>query len=109
MIFGGILLVGLSLAQTAAAAIKGVVVAEVVIDISGNVSDARVVQSIPLLDDEALRAVRNWHFAPTMVNGQPRSGQDERQRKLHASGSIRTAAAVAFQKVRNPWLELLFL
>jgi len=67
---GGILLVGLSLAQTAAG-IKGVVVAEVVIDISGNVSDAKVVQSMPLLDDEALRAVRNWHFAPTMVNGPP--------------------------------------
>jgi len=37
----------------------------------GNVSDAKVVQSIPLLDDEALRAVRNGHFAPTMVNGPP--------------------------------------
>ena len=64
-------MVGLSLAQTAAAGIKGVVVAEVVIDISGNVSDAKVVQSMPLLDDEALRAVRNGHFAPTMVNGPP--------------------------------------
>ncbi|PYR29799.1 MAG: hypothetical protein DMF92_10650 [Acidobacteria bacterium] len=32
---------------------------------------ARVGQSIPLLDEEALRAVRNWHFAPTRVNGQP--------------------------------------
>jgi TonB family protein len=57
--------------EAQAAGIKGVVVAEVVIDPSGNVTDAKVVQSIPLLDDEALRAVRNWHFAPTMVNGQP--------------------------------------
>jgi TonB family protein len=40
-------------------------------DTSGNVSDAQVVQSKPLLEDEAFRAVRNWHFAPTMVNGQP--------------------------------------
>ena len=57
--------------EAQAAGVKGVVVAEVVIDRSGNVTDARVVQSIPLLDEEALRTVRNWHFAPTVVNGQP--------------------------------------
>ena len=26
---------------------------------------------IPLLDEEAVRAVRNWHHKPTVVNGQP--------------------------------------
>jgi TonB family protein len=57
--------------EAAAAGIRGVVVAEVVIDPSGNVTNTKVVQSIPLLDEEALRAVRNWHFAPTLVNGQP--------------------------------------
>ncbi len=57
--------------EAAAAGIEGVVVAQVVIDTEGKVTDAKVVQSIPLLDDEALRAVRNWHFAPTLVNGQP--------------------------------------
>lgn len=57
--------------EAAAAGIKGVVVAEVVIDTSGNVTDAKVVQSIPLLDEAALQAVRNWHFAPSIVNGQP--------------------------------------
>ena len=56
--------------EAQAAGIQGVVVAEIVIDTSGNVTDAKVVQSIPLLDEEALRAVRNWHFAPTVVNGQ---------------------------------------
>ena len=58
-------------AEAAAAGIEGVVIAQIVIDESGRVTDARVVQSIPLLDDEAMRVVRNWHFAPTMVNGQP--------------------------------------
>ena len=58
-------------AEAKAAGIKGFVVTEVVIDTTGNVTDARVVQSIPLLDDEALRVVRTWRFAPTMVNGQP--------------------------------------
>jgi TonB family protein len=57
--------------EAQAAGIQGVVVAEVVIDPSGSVTDTKVVQSIPLLDEEALRAVRNWHFAPTLVNGQP--------------------------------------
>lgn len=57
--------------DAAAAGIKGVVIAEVVIDISGNVTDAKIVQSIPLLDEAALQAVRNWHFAPSIVNGQP--------------------------------------
>ena len=57
--------------EAQAAGVKGAVVTEVVIDASGNVTDAKVVQSIPLLDEEALRVVRNWHFAPTMVNGQP--------------------------------------
>jgi protein TonB len=35
------------------------------------VIDAKIVQSIPLLDDAALQAVRNWQFAPSVVNGQP--------------------------------------
>jgi TonB family protein len=58
-------------AEASAAGIKGTVVAEIVVDPSGNVTDAKVVQSIPLLDEAALRAVRNWHYAPTLVNGEP--------------------------------------
>jgi TonB family protein len=53
------------------AGVEGVVIVEIVVDQNGAVSDAKVVRSIPLLDDEALRAVRNWHFAPAIVNGQP--------------------------------------
>jgi len=57
--------------EARAAGIQGVVIAEVVIDPFGNVSDAKVLRSIPLLDEPALRAVRDWHYAPTVVNGQP--------------------------------------
>jgi TonB family protein len=57
--------------EARAAGIQGVVMAEVVIDTSGTVTDAKVVRSIPLLDEAALQAVRNWHFLPTVVNGQP--------------------------------------
>jgi protein TonB len=53
-----------------AAGIRGNVVAEVVIDPSGQVTDARVVRSVPMLDEAALDAVRQWRFAPTVVNGQ---------------------------------------
>ena len=42
---------------------------EVVIDPSGNVEKARVVKSIPLLDDAALYAVKRWRYKPTVLNG----------------------------------------
>jgi len=57
--------------EAAAAGVEGVVIAELVIDESGEVKDAKIVRSIPLLDDAALKAVRNWHYEPTIVNGQP--------------------------------------
>jgi TonB family protein len=56
--------------EAAAAGIQGNVLAEIVINEAGNVTDAKIVRSIPMLDEAALQAVRNWHFAPTMVNGQ---------------------------------------
>jgi TonB family protein len=56
--------------EAAAAGIQGTVLAEIVINESGNVTDAKVVRSIPMPDEAALQAVRNWHFAPTLVNGQ---------------------------------------
>jgi TonB family protein len=57
--------------EAMAAGIQGIVKAEIVIDPFGNVEDARVIDSIPLLDEAALKAVREWHFTPTVVNGQP--------------------------------------
>jgi TonB family protein len=54
-----------------AAGIRGAVIVEITIDTSGTVVDTKVVRSVPLLDEEAVRTVRNWHYAPTMVNGQP--------------------------------------
>jgi TonB family protein len=56
--------------EAVAAGIQGAVLAEIVVNESGDVSDAKVVRSIPMLDEAALQAVRNWHFTPTMVNGQ---------------------------------------
>jgi TonB family protein len=49
---------------------QGVVVIEATVDATGKVRNAVVLRSIPLLDAAALEAVRQWEFAPTIVNGQ---------------------------------------
>ena len=54
-----------------AARIQGVVIVEVALDTEGHVHDARVLRSIPELDDAALTAVRQWEFTPSIVNGKP--------------------------------------
>jgi protein TonB len=55
--------------EAQAAGITGVVILEATIDVDGRVSDAKVLRSIPQLDDAALTAVRQWEFTPTEVNG----------------------------------------
>jgi TonB family protein len=58
--------------QTArAAGIQGVVILEVTIGEDGAVANARVLRSIPLLDQAALDAVRQWRYEPTLLNGVP--------------------------------------
>jgi len=54
-----------------AARIQGVVILEAVIAPSGSVSDARVLRSVPGLDQAAVDAVRQWEFTPTLLNGVP--------------------------------------
>jgi TonB family protein len=51
------------------ARVQGVVILEVVIDPDGHVADVRVLRSIPLLDQAAIDSVRQWEFAPTLLNG----------------------------------------
>jgi protein TonB len=50
---------------------SGVVILEAVIDTRGYVKDVHVLRSIPLLDDAAIDAVRQWRYTPTLLNGQP--------------------------------------
>jgi TonB family protein len=54
-----------------AAGVQGVVILEAIIDEVGAVSSVRVLRSIPLLDEAALDAVRQWQFTPTLLNGVP--------------------------------------
>jgi len=49
--------------------VQGVVVMEATIDSAGNVRNARVLRSQPLLDQAAVDAVNQWQFTPTLLNG----------------------------------------
>jgi TonB family protein len=51
------------------ARIGGTVQVEATIGPDGKVADARVVKSVPLLDQAALDAVTQWEYAPTRVRG----------------------------------------
>jgi TonB family protein len=53
------------------ARVAGVVTIEATIGFDGKVVDAKVVHSIPLLDQAALDAVRQWEYTPTLLNGVP--------------------------------------
>jgi protein TonB len=53
------------------ARVQGDVIIEATIGADGKVKDARVLRSVPLLDEAAIAAVRSWEYTPTMVSGQP--------------------------------------
>jgi periplasmic protein TonB len=51
------------------ARVQGTVVIETTIESDGTVESARVLRSIPPLDQAALEAVREWRFKPALLNG----------------------------------------
>jgi protein TonB len=53
------------------ARIQGIVIIEATIGADGRVVNARVLRSVPLLDEAALTAVRQWTYTPTLLNGVP--------------------------------------
>jgi protein TonB len=53
------------------ARVQGVVILEATIGPDGQVKDVRVLRSIPLLDQAAIDAVRQWEYTPTMLNNVP--------------------------------------
>lgn len=54
-----------------AARVEGTVVVEAVLDISGRVTQLRVLRSVPMLDPAALDAVRQWRYTPSLYGGHP--------------------------------------
>ena len=57
--------------EARAAGVKGLVILEVLIDRDGHVIDSVILKSIPMLDEAATDAVRQWTFTPTLLNGAP--------------------------------------
>ncbi|MCM3879414.1 MAG: energy transducer TonB [Vicinamibacterales bacterium] len=53
------------------ARVQGVVILEAIIGADGRVQQARVLRSIPLLDQAAMDAVQSWQYTPTLLNGRP--------------------------------------
>jgi protein TonB len=51
--------------------IEGTVLIEALVSSQGRVANARVIQSVPLLDAAALQAVYQWVFQPAMKHGRP--------------------------------------
>lgn len=57
--------------EAQAQGLHGIVILELVIDVQGLVSEARVVRSIPPFDDAALAAVKKWEYEVTKLDGKP--------------------------------------
>jgi protein TonB len=51
--------------------LQGTVIVEAIIDGSGAVADTRIVRGVPEFNDAALKAVSQWEFTPTLLNGEP--------------------------------------
>jgi protein TonB len=51
--------------------IEGIVIMEAILDATGKVESVRVLSGQPLLVDPAVRAVRQWRYTPTELNGVP--------------------------------------
>ena len=53
------------------AGVDGVVMVQALVGKDGRVKDVRVVKRIPMLDDAAITAVRQWVFKPALSNNKP--------------------------------------
>jgi TonB family protein len=52
--------------------VEGVVILEAKADEEGNIVDARILRSIPVLDQAAIDAVKQWKYEPLAIDGKPR-------------------------------------
>jgi TonB family protein len=58
-------------AAAKSAKIAGTVIIEATIGVDGKVIGAKVVRSVPMFDQAALDAVKQWEYSPTLLNGVP--------------------------------------
>jgi len=53
------------------AGVHGVVILECLINPQGRVTDVKVLRGVPLLDEAAVAAARQWLYTPTLMDGVP--------------------------------------
>lgn len=53
------------------ARVEGTIIMEAVLDTSGRITQLRVLKSVPMLDQAALDAVRQWRYSPSLYGGHP--------------------------------------
>lgn len=51
------------------AGLEGKVVLDCTIDVEGRVTEARVLEGAPPLSDAVMKAVKQWRYTPTLLNG----------------------------------------
>jgi TonB family protein len=68
--------------------VTGVVTIDAVTGVDGRVTEARVLRSMPLLDNSALDAVRQWRYTPTLLKGVavPVISDGDRELRLEVAG-----------------------
>ncbi|MGB8959226.1 MAG: energy transducer TonB [Candidatus Aminicenantales bacterium] len=54
------------------ARVEGTVIVEAKADENGDVVDARILRSIPILNQAAIDAVKQWKYEPLIIDGKPR-------------------------------------
>ena len=54
-----------------AAKVTGMVILEATVNEAGNVTNVTVLRSLPLLDNAAIGAVKQWRYQPLLLNGAP--------------------------------------
>jgi TonB family protein len=54
------------------AQVEGTVILEATTDEKGNVESVKILRSIPVLDQAAVDAVRQWKYEPMIIDGKPR-------------------------------------
>jgi TonB family protein len=89
------------------AQVEGTVILEVRADERGNIEDARILRSIPVLDQAAIDAVKQWKYEPLIINGTPRkvvftvtvrfmltSGDKEKDFDKFAQGAVKAEGSI---------------
>ena len=96
--------------EAKAAGVRGTVRLELLIGTDGKVLDARVIDSIPLLDAAAIAAARQWEFRPVLLNGAPVEALLTTAVGFPRVGEFRATQETVFEFDRkgvdfDPWLR----